>query len=402
MNLSGATATTGEGFSLQEPNAQQIPIDATLDVQGVEHRLNELWMQNAGASDVNEEGAMLRARVLNLMVYLTDEDALSDVDDMLMDIAMIHPCRALVMIAETDGEDKDIEMNVTSRCQIGRGAGGQHLCCEEVTLRARGSFTVELPSACVPLLVSDLPVFLWWHAATNFDDQTFQSLMRSTDRVVIDTALCLNPYEDLRALAQLLRRQRKERQGLSDLNWSRLTAWRTLLASFYDAPEHFEPLSRLSAVRIDYIPRKAAREGVAPKALILAGWLASRLGWRASTTREQKVKNGVQRFLAEKDGRTIAIEFSPTEHRAVGPGGIARVELIVESGTHRRFVAMRAEDGRDLETREASDAKTRTTRVVSGADKSEAELLAAELEILSHDRIYEEAVVKAVELFDGA
>ena len=387
---------------MQESNAQQIPVEASLDVQGVERQLNELWMQNAGASDVNEEGAMLRARVLNLMIYMSDGNALSDVDDMLMDIAMIHPCRALVMIAETDGEDKDIEMNVTSRCQLGRGAGGQHLCCEEVTLRAKGSFTVELPSACVPLLVSDLPVFLWWRASTNFDDQTFQSLMRAADRVVIDTALCLNPYDDLRALAQLLRQQRKERQGLSDLTWSRLTAWRTLLASFYDAPEHAEPLSRLSGVRIDYVASKTARECVAPKALILAGWLASRLGWQISTKREETVKNGVQQFFAEKDGRTIAIEFGPTRHRAVEPGGIARVELIVESGTHTSFVAMRAEDGRDLETREASDAKMRTTRVVSGADKSEAELLAAELEILSHDRIYEEAVLSAVGLIDGA
>ena len=214
--------------------------------------------------------------------------------------------------------------------------------------------------------------------------------------------MSLNPHDDLRALAELLQQQRKERQGLSDLNWSRLTAWRTLLASFYDAPEHTEPLSQMTGVRIDYIPPKTARECISPKALILAGWLASRLGWQASPTREHTVTDGVQSFFAEKGGRTITIEFHPSKHRAITPGGIARVELVVESGTHKSFVAMRAEDGRDLQTREASDAKTRTTRVVSGADKSEAELLAAELEILSHDRIYEEAVVKAVELFDGA
>ena len=387
---------------MQESNVRQIPVEATLNVQRVESELNELWMENAGASDMNEEGAMLRARVLNLMVFMTDDDALGAVDDLLMDIAMVHPCRALVMIAETDGKDKDIEMNVASRCQIGRGAGGQHLCCEEVTLRAKGRYTVELPSACLPLLVSDLPVFLWWRAATNFDDQTFQRLMHATDRVVIDTAMCLNPYEDLRALAQLLRRQRKERQGLSDLNWSRLTAWRTLLASFYDAPEHAERLSRLSGVRIDYIAPEASRKSVAPKALILAGWLASRLGWGASTEQEQNAKNGVHRFFVDKNGRSIVIEFCASKHKAVEPGGIARVELIVEAGDHKSFVAMRAEDCRELETREASDDETRTTRVISAADRSEAQLLGAELGILSHDRIYEEAVLTAVDLFCGA
>lgn len=382
--------------------SQEVTVEATLDVQGVERQLNELWMQNAGASDVNEEGAMLRARVLNLMVHITSEDTLNDVDEILLEVAMIHPCRALVMIAETNLEDKDIEMNVASRCQMGRGAGGQHLCCEQVTLRAKGSFTVELPSACVPLLVSDLPVFLWWFAAPEFDDQTFQSLMRVSDRIVIDTSLCLNPYEDIRALAGLLQRQRKERQGLSDLTWSRLTTWRTLLASFYDTPEHAECLSHLSGVRIDYIPTEKTENTIAPKALILAGWLASRLGWQTSLKSREELKEKGHRIFAEKNGRTISIDFRPVSHRAVKPGGIARVELIVESGTHKSFVAMRAEDGRELKTGEASNATMRTTRVVSGVDKSEGDLLAAELEILSHDRIYEEAILSTVALLDGA
>ena len=45
-------------------------------------------------------------------------------------IALVHPCRALVMFADNDGDDSDIEMHVASRCQIGRGASGQHLLLE--------------------------------------------------------------------------------------------------------------------------------------------------------------------------------------------------------------------------------------------------------------------------------
>ena len=70
---------------MEQSNAEQIPVEATLDVQGVERQLNDLWMQNAGTA--NEEGAMLRARVLNLMVYITAEDTLNKIDEMLMDMA---------------------------------------------------------------------------------------------------------------------------------------------------------------------------------------------------------------------------------------------------------------------------------------------------------------------------
>jgi glucose-6-phosphate dehydrogenase assembly protein OpcA len=380
---------------------EQIPIETTLDFETVEHQLNELWMKNAGASGVDDEGAMLRARVLNLMVYITDEGALGGVDEILMDLALVHPCRALVIIADAAGEDRDIEMDVSSRCQIGRGAGGQHLCCEEVTLRAKGRYTVELPSACLPLLVSDLPVFLCWRAPMQVDDQIFQSLLKASDRVVIDTAFCSNPLDELRALAQLLQRQRKERQGISDLNWSRLTAWRTLLASFYDTPEHATSLAGLSGVRIDYVAPESAGGNIAPKALLLVGWLASRLGWRAANDQGQPAKSGAHTYFAEKDGRTIGIEFRASKHKAVKPGGIVSVELMV-TDTGRRFLAMRAEDGRDFETREATESEVGTTRVVSGLDKTDAQLHSAELEILSHDQIYEEAVVKAVELFTRA
>lgn len=380
----------------EQLNLKEIPVGATLDVEAVERGLNELWMQNAGGS--GDESAMLRARVLNLLVYVDSEEALGAAEEILLSLAAMHPCRALVMLADPDGEDKDIEMHVSSRCQLGSGADARHLCCEQVTLRASGRFTVELPSVSVPLLVSDLPVFLWWHGAPDLQNEIFKNLRSFADRVVIDSAASLDPYADLRALASLLKLEKKERRGLSDLNWARLATWRALLAGFYDVPEHREALSRLSRVRIEYIAPEAAPDSIAPRALLLAGWLASRLGWRTAPEKA-RVADGVHLFSMEQDGRAITVEFKPSGHTAVTQGGIARVELVAESDPRSSFVAMRAEDSRDLKTQEATDADKHTARVLTGAaEPTEAELLASELEILRHDRVYEEAVAKAAEL----
>ncbi|MBV9211428.1 MAG: glucose-6-phosphate dehydrogenase assembly protein OpcA [Acidobacteria bacterium] len=378
---------------------RQIPVATTLDVQAVEDELNELWMQSAGESASEEEGAMLRARVLNLMALVASEEDLSEVNGLLLDVAEAHPCRALLMYADAAGEDKDIEMEVSSRCKIESGAGGRHLCCEQVTLRASGRFAVELPSAAAPLLISDLPSFLWWRAAPHFESELFKNLRSSADRVVIDSATFLNPYEDLRRLASFLSLGRKERESLSDLNWARLTPWRALVAGFYDAPQHREALSRLSRVRVEYIALKD-NDDIAPKALLLAGWLASRLGWRASASPPQLV-NGARLFSLEQDGRAIVCEFVPAEHTAVAPGGLARVELMTESEPQVSFIAMRAEDSRELKTQEATNEDTQTTRVVACADASEAQLLSGELGLLSRDRIYEEAVAQAAAILNA-
>ena len=134
---------------------------------------------------------------------------------------------------------------------------------------------------------------------------------------------------------------------------------------------------------------------VAPKALILAGWLASRLGWHVMEDAEPLAAQSV---ALEKDGRRLLVEFHEVEHSAVAQGGIARVELQTESDTHASFIVMRAEDGRNLETRTDILADASIARVLVGGDKSEAQLLSAELEILCHDKIYEEAVAKAAEM----
>jgi len=96
-------------------HTQPVPVrvPATLDVQAVERELNRLWMENAGgagheAKDEEAEGALMRARVLNLMVYVSSEEALESVNELLSEITIMHPCRALVMVAERTREDRDI------------------------------------------------------------------------------------------------------------------------------------------------------------------------------------------------------------------------------------------------------------------------------------------------------
>lgn len=372
---------------------QQVRVAATLDVQSVERELNHLWAENAGARD--EEGALMRARVLNLLVYVSSDESLGEVNELLSEVTAAHPCRALVMVAEQQAEDNDIEMFVSSYCQS--SGDTRHLCCEQVTLKACGRFTVELPSAAGPLLVPDLPVFLWWREQPRLGDEVFRKLSRASDRVIVDSADFRQPYVDLFALDELLQKERARHTGVSDLNWARLTSWRGLLANLYDVRENLAALDKISRVRIEYVAPEYEREKIAPKALILAGWLMSRLGWRVSDKREA-VETGGHAVHVEREGREIIIEFESVERSSEMSGWIASIELSATEPSPYTFTVARSQDGRFLETRTASGEERRASRLLVGGDKSEAELLGRELEILSHDRIYEEAVRAAVSI----
>jgi glucose-6-phosphate dehydrogenase assembly protein OpcA len=339
--------------------------------------------------------------------------------------------------------DNDIEMAVASHFQTDKRSDRKRICCEEVTLRAQGSFVVELPSAALPLLVSDLATFLWWRDAVQVSDKVLQLLMRATDRLVIDSGEFADPRSDLAEMNKLFGQlnQRSQGQvGVSDINWARLTLWRGLLADFYDVPSYHEWFDQIDHVRIDYVAPEQQPASVAPQALLIAGWLASRLGWslasdqpseendetlsfkfmrseldNRSTAKDDSADRG--RGPTVKDGsadwgsspivkegspdRAVTLELNRVEHGEHIPGKLVRVELRKSSDKPASFTVSRSEDNLHLAAEAKLGSKVHRGRVLPVRNRSAAQLLSREMEILCNDKIYEEALAVATTLTTG-
>lgn len=368
---------------------KQIQVEKTLDVEEVERALAELWQETAGGEEVGPDDVVLRARAANLMAVVTEEAELAETHETIRKLAAIHPCRAVVMLADRQGDDSDIEMFVSASCQNETRAKNAELSCEEITLVAHGQFTSELPSAGVPLLVPDLPVFLWWHDLRRLDDDTFLPLCYAADRLVIDSVDLAAMNLQLDSVEQLFSRQGTEAIAVSDINWARLTSWRALLANFYDVHEYRAALAGQERVRIEYGAPEGSTDGIATQALLIAGWLASRLDWNI----EGQTNEADQTlFFAHKaDGSAVNLELKRVERPAMRPGRIARVEL--QSTQHNAsFVVQRAENGLHLETHAMIEGRPCPGRTLPVRNRSTAELLAREMEILAKDTTYEAAV----------
>ena len=299
----------------------QIQLEKTLDVEVVEGQLAELWHQIAGGGTSEDDVAVLRARVANLLVFVASAELLDEVHQMMLELTAIHPSRVLMMLGAREAPDRDIEMSVESFCQTDKRTGAKRLCCEEVTLKAQGSFVPELPSAALPLLVSDLSTFLWWRDVVHSADKVFANLLRATDRLVIDSADLEDTQRDLIEIDKLFAGGDSSHVGISDLNWARLTFWRGLLADFYDVPAYQTWLENVDQVRIDYVGPERAPESVAPQALLIAGWLASRLEWElADEQRAQKDLETTSFDFSTGDGKSIKLELNRVERGERKPG----------------------------------------------------------------------------------
>ncbi len=368
---------------------KQIQVEKTLDIEKVERALAELWLETAGGEEVGPDDAVLRARAANLMVVITSDGALAETQETIRKLAAIHPCRAVMMLADRPGSDSDIEMFVSASCQTETRATKAELSCEEITLVAHGQFTSELPSAGIPLLVPDLPVFLWWQDLQRPDEDIFLPLSYAADRLVIDSVdlAAMNLHLDI--VEQLFSRQGVEAIAVSDINWARLTSWRALLANFYDVHEYRAALAELERVKIEYGAPEGNTNGIATQALLIAGWLASRLDWRI----EGQTTEGDQTlFTARKaDGSAVSLELKRVERPAMRPGRLARVEL-QSTQSEASFVVQRAENGLHLETHAMIEGRPCPGRTLPVRNRSTAQLLAREMEILAKDTTYEAAV----------
>jgi glucose-6-phosphate dehydrogenase assembly protein OpcA len=162
-----------------------------------------------------------------------------------------HPARVLgVVLGSARGKP-------VVNAQVGTGAGWGG---EAAVIRLSGEVVKHAESVVLPLLLPDSPVAIWWPHDPPADPAS-DPLGALAKRRITDAA------EVARGRSKALEVQCASYvAGNTDLAWTRITAWRALLAASLD--QHPLKVTRASVTS----------ERVSPSADLLAAWLRSRLG----------------------------------------------------------------------------------------------------------------------------
>jgi glucose-6-phosphate dehydrogenase assembly protein OpcA len=386
-----------------QASTTQVSLAKGIDTAKLEKELNAMWAEMSAPGGGAQEGVaaqeaagVVRACVLNLVVYAGGSEARAEVDELLGAVVERHPCRAIVLTAERDATEPRLEAFVSTRCQLS-SRGRKRICGEQITVEAAGAAVETASTAVAPLLVPDVPVFLWWKDIPHYDDKLFTRLAGMADRVVIDSASFDEPREDLLQLARLLEGGRLR---LSDLNWGRLTSWRSLVAGFWDVADYRASLAQIERVSIEYDPPDRARAQVAPKALLALGWLASCLGWEVADGGSE-VSDGSARFRLHSGGRDVEAVLAATGDAAGIDGWLTSLTISTAAGDE--FYVKLLLDEKKLKTgARLKDVGHTVGRVLSYVARSEGERLSGELDILSRDEVYEKAVAAAARMLGAS
>ena len=361
-----------------------------VDVGTIEHELTQLW--KAAAEDTLGGQPVVRACVLNLVAYASSQAVADHIDELVSQVSGRHPSRSIVMLAEPGARSSGLQASISAHCRIAP-EGGKQVCSEQITLRASGRAVDELHGTVLPLLVPDLPVFLWWHDELPPTGHLFRELLDACDRLVVDSG-DFAPKHAERALLGLQRVVEEGGAAVADLNWSRLNPWRELVAQFFDAAHGRQYLDRLDRIEVEVASRQG-RESRLAEGLLLVGWLASRLGWLLEGGRRSRGGAMALDFQSAAGRIAVAIR-SVTAH----PGeGLNCIRL--EAAGSATFAVTRVADDQTCVAVMAEIPEGGHSHVVRMDPPSEATLLSEELDLWVHDTVFEEALTHAVRFMDG-
>jgi glucose-6-phosphate dehydrogenase assembly protein OpcA len=265
--------------------------------------------------------------------------------------------------------------------------GRPQVCGEQISIEARGAAVDLGAGTLLPLLVPDVPVMLWWPRGEPADDPRFLKFADLVDRVIVDSATFAAPEAGLVHLAALLNRdsgQAGAGTAISDLSWSRLTPWRELIAQFFDAPALVAHLAQIERVVVGYEARAGAAADRS-QALLLVGWLAARLGWRAAGPASEQPE-GTTLHLASATGAPIAVELRPAPP---ADDALDRLSALAIECRRARFTIARDHTPDCAVARSEIAGMQPIQRKVRLERLDEAELIGEELRLLGHDQTFE-------------
>jgi glucose-6-phosphate dehydrogenase assembly protein OpcA len=345
-------------------------------------------LRRAAVAHAKERGRTLaRASVLNLVVYSEREVHARRAARTVKDLALRHPSRAVILLADRSREG--VVASVQLHCHVPQSDGAQPVLYEQIFARVRGDFDERVASVVIPLLVPDLPVFLWWTGTPPSDARLVDDLVGLADRLIVDSADFARADRTLPEVAQLSRLH----VGITDLNWARLTHWRELVAQFFDVPAWRPFLDGITGIRVGFAVDMDGRDIHPSQALLLLGWLASRLGWQPVEALAPAEAGGLLFRMKRADGVGVMVRLRPRFERGLDAGDVSGVRI--QAATARataEFVIKRAPDERHATATAIVDGSVRAERVVPLPAIGIRELLGEELAIAGNDRVYEDAL----------
>jgi glucose-6-phosphate dehydrogenase assembly protein OpcA len=287
------------------------------------------------------------------MVAFVDRRYSGEVADRLRGVGRYHASRLIVLAYERRREHLDARVTLSSGADP--KPGELALLQEVVVVELGASHIDDLRTIVDPIVVTDLPTLLW---SPHRHPEAIEALWPLAQAALLDSVQD-RVWRDALDYACTL----TEHLYVVDLAWLRSTPWRERIASAFQRPQRRAELDEITKVTIRHHPDSTV------SAMLLIGWLASRLSWEVSPLVVRAGSHADVSGTAQAGDTEIALCLQAVPEQAVP--GLAGFTLQTAAG--RLLTLDRGAGGLDAEEH-TPGGETRDWTIL-GASRGEAGIL---------------------------
>jgi glucose-6-phosphate dehydrogenase assembly protein OpcA len=232
-----------------------------------------------------------RTSLFNLVVYVDGHDD-AKLTEALNFLHGKRPSRVIIVRRNAGGETR---ADATARCVT--DSNDKVLCIQEILISSGDDGAGEAPETWTPLLIREIPVFIWWLAS--LDGASLPEMFDEiADRVFIDSGLASDPLAFLGTLAG---RVSSLKTPVTDFAWSSAAPLLKLTAHAFNAADRRPFLAELESLTFE--------GGRTAEVALYFQWIKTKLDWTGTNAPTGKVWN-----LKDEGGKPVSVV-----HRAPAP-----------------------------------------------------------------------------------
>ena len=215
-----------------------------------------------------------KACLFNLIIYTCEPRRTDYFAEMVKIIKGQFPCRIIFIQGNPLGKSHSLRITTYKE----DATENEKLNTNQIYIEASGPEFNRVYFLLLPLLASDLPIYLLWGQNPTTEYTLLPRLESFASRLIFDAETAADLQQFSR---EMLVRLNSSSMQISDMNWARIAGWREVFAQIFDSAERFEQLTHVHQISI--ICNDNPSELFVPpniQALYFQSWLAARLNWQ--------------------------------------------------------------------------------------------------------------------------
>lgn len=259
-------------------------------------------LREQAARQAADQGAELNAQMLlaTIVARYPQPTQWADIQAETHPVVAAYPSRVIALVNDPDTAQSPEPVRI-GLLSARRSDGASAIRGELLSAALRGRAFQEGAAIAASWSASGIPTVVWWNGPAVTDDHLFEDMLDIADRILVDSSAMTDMASDFDVLGDVVTASHHAR--VTDALWLRLLAWRQAFAQAFDQPAARIDLEHVRSVEL------AVRQspGGQAAALLLVGWLASRLGWRL----DRRTTQG-WRLMSDGHGVDVICEPSST------------------------------------------------------------------------------------------